>query len=69
MGVILKLANRSTAYPEGIVEDVLVQVNKLIFLADFFILKTEEDDNAADSATILLGRPFMMTAKTNIDLE
>ena len=67
-GVIIKLANRSTTHPEGVVEDVLVQVNKLIFPADFFILKTEEDDTH-NPATLLLGRPFMMTAKTNIDMD
>ena len=66
--VIIKLADRSTTYPVGVVEDVLVQDNKLIFPADFFILKTEED-NAPDLATLLLGKPFIMTAKTNIDLD
>ena len=69
-GVIIKLADRSKTRPVGVVEDILVQVNKLIFSADFFIMKTEDDNNdVPDSATLLLGRPFMLTAKTNIDLD
>ena len=36
--LIIQLANRSIVYPEGVLEDVLVQVDKLIFLADFYIL-------------------------------
>ena len=34
-GMIIQLANRSNAYPDGVLEDVLVQVNELVFLADF----------------------------------
>lgn len=35
--VIIQLADRSSAYPKGYVEDVLVQVNSLIFPADFYV--------------------------------
>ncbi|XP_073061693.1 uncharacterized protein [Primulina eburnea] len=66
--VVIQLADRSNAYPEGVVEDVLVQVKELIFPADFYILRMEED-SAAISAPILLGRPFMKTARTKIDVE
>ena len=41
-GVIIQLANRSNAYPKGVVEDVLVQVNNLIFPADFYVLDMED---------------------------
>ena len=41
--VVIQLANRSSAYPAGVVEDVLVRVNELIFLADFYILEMEGD--------------------------
>lgn len=34
-GVVIQLADRSNAYPKGVVEDVLVQVNELAFLVDF----------------------------------
>ncbi|KAL0404482.1 UNVERIFIED_CONTAM: hypothetical protein Sradi_2089000 [Sesamum radiatum] len=52
----------------GLVEDILVKVNDLLFPVDFYILKmgTKGLDN---SASVLLGRPFMKTAKTKIDVN
>ncbi|KAL0431089.1 UNVERIFIED_CONTAM: hypothetical protein Sradi_0734900 [Sesamum radiatum] len=66
--VIIQLADRSYVRPMGLVEDVLIKVNDLLFPVDFYILKmgTEELDN---SASVLLGRPFMKTAKTKIDVD
>ncbi|CAN6558105.1 unnamed protein product [Malus baccata var. baccata] len=66
-GVIIQLADRSNAYPKGVVEDVLVQVKHLIFPADFYVLEMDESDHAP-SLPILLGRPFMKTAQTKIDV-
>ncbi|CAN6695189.1 unnamed protein product [Malus baccata var. baccata] len=62
-GVIIQLADRSNAYPKGVLEDV----NHLIFLADFYVLEME-DSSHAPSLPILLGRPFMKTARTKIDV-
>ncbi|CAN6559847.1 unnamed protein product [Malus baccata var. baccata] len=66
-GVIIELADRSNAYPKGVLEDVLVQVNHLVFPADFYVLEMDESDHAP-SLPILLGRPFMKTARTKIDV-
>ncbi|CAN6566306.1 unnamed protein product [Malus baccata var. baccata] len=66
-GVIIQLADRSNAYPKGVLEDVLVQVNHLIFSADFYVLEMDESDHSP-SLPILLGRPFMKTARTKIDV-
>ncbi|KAM2519433.1 hypothetical protein ACFX1W_000057 [Malus domestica] len=66
-GVIIQLADRSNAYPKGVLEDVLVQVNHLIFPADFYVLEME-DSSHAPSLPLLLGRPFMKTAQTKIDV-
>ncbi|KAM2111929.1 hypothetical protein ACFX1R_014494 [Malus domestica] len=66
-GVIIQLADRSNAYPKGVLEDVLVQVDHLIFPADFYVLEMDESDHAP-SLPILLGRPFMKTAQTKIDV-
>ncbi|XP_050142182.1 uncharacterized protein LOC126618130, partial [Malus sylvestris] len=66
-GVIIQLADRSNAYPKGVLEDVLVQVNHLVFPADFYVLEMDESDHAS-SLPILLGRPFMKTARTKIDV-
>ncbi|KAM2964938.1 hypothetical protein FF2_022678 [Malus domestica] len=66
-GVIIQLADRSNAYPNGVLEDVLVQVNHLIFLADFYVLEMDESDHSP-TLPILLGRPFMKTTRTKIDV-
>ncbi|XP_004308573.1 PREDICTED: uncharacterized protein LOC101292944 [Fragaria vesca subsp. vesca] len=65
--VIIKLADRSNKYPKGYVEDVLVRVNHLIFPTDFYIIDME--DSPSNSTPILLGRPFMRTARTKIDVH
>ncbi|XP_031096961.1 uncharacterized protein LOC116001211 [Ipomoea triloba] len=64
--VVIQLADRSNAYPRGVIEDVLLQVNNLIFPTDFYVLDMENNDH---SAPILLGRPFLKTAKTKIDIH
>ncbi|XP_024178672.1 uncharacterized protein LOC112184654 [Rosa chinensis] len=65
--VTIQLADCSIAFPKGIVEDVLVQVGELIFPADFFILEMEPEPMPYDLPPIL-GRPFMRTARTKIDV-
>ncbi len=67
-GVIIQLADRSVVHPEGILEDVLVKVNELIFPADFYVIKMEEDSTPG-SSDLLLGRPFLSTASTKIDVR
>ncbi|CAN6723536.1 unnamed protein product [Malus baccata var. baccata] len=66
-GVIIQLADRSNAYPKGVLEDVLVQVDNLIFPADFYVLEMENSPNVTP-LPILLGRPFMKTTRTKIDV-
>ncbi|XP_026450759.1 uncharacterized protein LOC113350869 [Papaver somniferum] len=51
----------------GIIEDVLVKVNQLVFLAYFVVL--EMDSGLDASIPPLLGRPFMKTTKTVIDVD
>ncbi|CAN6586191.1 unnamed protein product [Malus baccata var. baccata] len=45
----------------------VVKVNHLVFPADFYVLERDESDHA-HSLPILLGRPFMKTARTKIDV-
>ncbi|KAG4172275.1 hypothetical protein ERO13_A12G263050v2, partial [Gossypium hirsutum] len=66
--VTIQLADRSIVHPEGVIEDVLVKVNGLILSADFYVIKIEED-NTLGSSDILLGRPFLSTANTKIDVR
>ncbi|KAL5550427.1 hypothetical protein UlMin_000603 [Ulmus minor] len=67
-GVIIQLADRSNTYPKGVLEDVLVQVNEMVFPADFYVIDMCEDANSK-AAPLLLGRPFMKTARTKIDVH
>ncbi|XP_051116119.1 uncharacterized protein LOC127241232 [Andrographis paniculata] len=67
-GIVIQLADRTYAYPEEIIEDVLVQVNELIFPVDFYVLDMH-DKNSPNLSPILLGRPFMYTARTKIDVR
>ncbi|KAK4721372.1 hypothetical protein R3W88_011605 [Solanum pinnatisectum] len=62
--IILQLADRSVARPEGVVEDVLVQVGSLIFPVDFVVLNFEPDPKVS----FILGRPFLATGRAMIDV-
>ncbi|XP_038895966.1 uncharacterized protein LOC120084138 [Benincasa hispida] len=63
--ITLQLADRSIKLPEGKIEDVLVQVDKFIFQADFVIL----DYEANREIPIILGCPFLATGRTLIDVQ
>ncbi|GKA58145.1 reverse transcriptase domain-containing protein [Tanacetum coccineum] len=53
-----RLADRSFQYPVGIAKNMLVEVGKFTFPADFIILKMEENSKVP----LILGRPFLHTA-------
>ncbi|XP_073308362.1 uncharacterized protein [Primulina huaijiensis] len=61
----LQLADRSIKYPRGVIEDVLVKVDKFILPADFVVLDMEEDMEMP----LILGRPFLATGKALIDVQ
>lgn len=61
-GVVIQLADRSVVHPKGVLEDLLVQVNELVFPADFYVIDMEEDSHPK-STSILLGRPFFKNFK------
>ena len=63
--VTLQLADRSLKHLRGIIEDVLVKVDKFIFPADFIVLDMEEDKEIP----IILGRPFLATGRAMIDVQ
>ena len=65
--VVIQLVDRSNAYPRGVLENVLVQVNELVFPADFYVLDMKDED-AANPTPLLLGHPFMKTIRANIDV-
>nr|XP_027076001.1 uncharacterized protein LOC113699845 [Coffea arabica] len=67
-GIIIQLADRTNAYPDRLVEDVLVKVNDLVFPTDFYILDMD-DDHSSNPSPLLLSRPFMSTVQTKINVN
>ena len=63
--ISLQLDDRSIIYPKGIVEDVLLKVDKFIFPIDLIVLDMEEDK----SIPMILGRGFLKTARAIIDVD
>ncbi|XP_009760790.2 uncharacterized protein [Nicotiana sylvestris] len=63
--MILQMADRTMKRPLGIIDDVLVRVDKFILPADFMILDCEVDYEVS----IILGRPFLATGKALVDVE
>nr|KYP40388.1 hypothetical protein KK1_038280 [Cajanus cajan] len=61
----LQLADRSIKLPHGIVEDMIVKVDKFMFPVDFVVMDMEEDLEVP----LILGRLFMKTARVIIDLD
>ncbi|XP_016195481.1 uncharacterized protein LOC107636491 [Arachis ipaensis] len=61
----LQLVDRSLNIPNGVVENLLMKVGKFIFPADFVILDMDEEGNNS----IILGKPFLATARAIIDVE
>ncbi|XP_070045731.1 uncharacterized protein [Nicotiana tomentosiformis] len=61
----LKMADRTMKMPLGIIDDVLVRVDKFILLADFMILYCKLDYEVP----IILGRSFLATGKALVDVE
>nr|GEU56148.1 reverse transcriptase domain-containing protein [Tanacetum cinerariifolium] len=61
----LELANRAICTPARIARDVFVSVGKFKFLADFVIVDYESDPRVP----LILGRPFLRTARALIDVH
>ncbi|XP_070040369.1 uncharacterized protein [Nicotiana tomentosiformis] len=61
----LQMVDRTMKNPLGIIDDVLVRVDKFILPANFVILDCEVDYEVS----IIMGRPFVATGKALVDLE
>jgi hypothetical protein len=66
--ITLQLANRSIKRLRGILEDVLVKVDKFIVDVDFVVLDMGESPMPS-SLPIILSRSFMSTIDTNICIK
>ncbi|GJT98954.1 reverse transcriptase domain-containing protein [Tanacetum coccineum] len=60
----LELANRQLCRPDGICKDVLVPVGKFTYPADFVVVDYVPDEQIP----LILGRPFLRTARALIDV-
>ncbi|GKD83637.1 reverse transcriptase domain-containing protein, partial [Tanacetum coccineum] len=60
----LELADRSITRPKGIAKDVLVKVGKFHYSANFVVV----DYDADPRVPLILGRPFLRTARALIDV-
>ncbi|KAA3479686.1 Integrase, catalytic core [Gossypium australe] len=60
----IQLADGTIRYPRGVIEDVLVKIDKFIFPNDFAVL----DMDKGSEVPLILGRPFLATARTIIDV-
>ena len=67
--ITLSLADRSIKIPKGIVEDVLIQVDKFYYHVDFLVLDTEPVVVGANYVPIILGRPFLTTSNVIINCQ
>ena len=63
--VTIKLANRDTITPLGIVRDVEVLCGKIKYPTDFLVIGSPQDD----FCPIIFGRPFLNTVNAKIDCE
>ncbi|GJZ43439.1 retrovirus-related pol polyprotein from transposon TNT 1-94 [Tanacetum coccineum] len=60
----VKLVDRTVKYPKGIAENILVRICKFTFPVYFIILDMPEDIKVP----LILGRPFLSTARAKIDV-
>ncbi|GJS25477.1 reverse transcriptase domain-containing protein [Tanacetum coccineum] len=60
----LELANRQLCRPDGICKDVFVPVGKFTYPADFVVVDYAPDEQIP----LILGRPFLRTARALIDV-
>ena len=67
INITLSLAYRSFKIPKGIVEDVLVKVDKFYYLVDFVVLDTEPIEIGPNHVLIILGRQFLATSNAIIN--
>ncbi|GJR35820.1 putative multidrug resistance protein [Tanacetum coccineum] len=62
--LIIELADKTMKHPKGIAENVLVGIDKFVFLVDFIILDMPKDIKIP----LILGRPFLSIAHAKIDV-
>ena len=67
--ITLSLVDRLVKIPKGIVEDVLVKVDKFYYLVGFVVPDTEPVAEGTNHVPIILGRPFLATSNAIINCQ
>ncbi|KAJ9671040.1 hypothetical protein PVL29_027161 [Vitis rotundifolia] len=65
--ITISLADRFVKIPRGMIEDVLVQVDKFYYPVDFFVLNTDPVAKGINYVPIILGRPFLAISNAIIN--
>ncbi|GJY69208.1 hypothetical protein Tco_0472190 [Tanacetum coccineum] len=64
INMLIEMADNTKCAPKGIVENLLIKIDKFIFPVDFVILDMVEDIRMP----IILGRPLLATAHAQVDI-
>ena len=67
--ITISLVDRSIKIPKGIIEDVLVKVDKFYYPVDFIVLDTKPVAEGTNHVPIILGRPFLATSNAIINFR
>jgi hypothetical protein len=65
--VTLQLADKSMKRPRGIIEDVLIKIDKFYFPVDFIVIDMELVHDVVNQIPVILGQPFLATANALIN--
>ncbi|XP_070007441.1 uncharacterized protein [Nicotiana sylvestris] len=63
--ISLQLVDQMPLIPEGIVEDILVRVDKFVFSIDFIVVKMKKNKEIP----LILGRPFLAKGRAILDIH
>ncbi|GJV80612.1 zinc knuckle CX2CX4HX4C containing protein [Tanacetum coccineum] len=63
--IIVEIADKTKSVSQGIIENVLVKIDKFSFTSDFVIIDTKGLNNK----TIILGRPFLANIRVEINIS
>ncbi|GJS12320.1 RNA-directed DNA polymerase, eukaryota [Tanacetum coccineum] len=63
--IIVEMADKTRCVSQGIIENVLVKIDKFSFTSDFVIIDAKELNNK----TIILGRPFLANIRAEINIS
>ncbi|GJT92554.1 phospholipase-like protein [Tanacetum coccineum] len=63
--IIVEMADKTSCVSQGIIENVMVKIDKFSFTSDFVIIDTKGLNNK----TIILGRPFLAHIRAEINIS